>query len=116
MDMTIEPEAAAEPEGAIEPPALLDDARRCPWCGRWALKDDACNWVTCGLSCEGFVVGAGCGHQFCFLCQGKLCGLLYDADTGLQNPGVPTVHSAECCTLDSTNQGPICPGGHNSHK
>ena len=100
----------------------MDVAKQCPWCGRWALKDDACNWVTCGLATEGFVAGAGCGRQFCFLCQGKLCGRMYDADTGAAIPGVPSHHSMTCCAEELRREDPgtdvstICPGGHNSHK
>ena len=90
-----------------------DTARQCPWCGRYALKDAACNWVCCGLAQDGFKPGMGCGRQWCFLCQGKLCGQLHDPDTGAVMPGVSTSHTSACC-------GPVdagfCPGGHNSHR
>jgi hypothetical protein len=91
----------------------LQSAKQCPWCARWALKNAACNWVCCGYADDGrFHVGAGCGRQWCFLCSKRLCGALFDAATGAQNPGVATVHSAACC-----GDGPdVCPGGHNSHK
>ena len=83
----------------------------CPWCLRLAEKDDACNWVTCGLTDTGFQVHHGCGMQWCFACGGKLCGQLYDSDTGIQRTGVATSHSADCCPFPG-----YCPGGHNSHK
>lgn len=95
-----------------------DDARTCPWCGRLALKNDACNWVTCGLADApaGFVVGAGCGHQWCFLCEGKLCGQVYDAITGAKRGGVADTHTATCCAEEpGFSQQEFCPGGHNSH-
>lgn len=87
-------------------------AMQCPWCGRWALKDAACNWVCCGLDASGFVVGAGCGRQFCFLCGRKLCGALFDAATGARQLHVHTNHSAACCGVGAD----FCPGGHNSHR
>lgn len=89
-----------------------NDARPCPWCGQWALKDPACNWVCCGLSVDrGFVRGAGCGMQWCFLCARKLCSRLFDPESGDRLPGVSTNHSAACCGFEG-----YCPGGHNSHK
>ena len=93
------------------PPA--DTARCCPWCGRWALKDDACNWVCCGYAANGaFHIGAGSGQQFCFACGGKLCGLLFHPHTGARQPGTSTQHTAACCGLGVD----FCPGGHNSHR
>ncbi len=51
------------------------DGTMCPWCGRWTLKDQACNHVVCGVdTARGFVREHGCGHQFCFQCGKKLCG------------------------------------------
>lgn len=90
----------------------MDVAKCCPWCNRFALKDTACNWVCCGLTHDGFMAGKGCGMQWCFLCEGKLCGQLYDPCTGEPRAGVATSHSSACC-------GPapeFCPGGHNSHR
>jgi hypothetical protein len=92
------------------------DAQMCPWCGTWALKDDACNWVCCGLAVEGFVVGAGCGRQYCFQCGGRLCGQLYDPATGAVMPGVPTNHTEACCPANGPPPAGNCPGGHNSHR
>jgi hypothetical protein len=97
---------------------MTTDAKQCPWCSRWALKDDACNWVTCGLIATGFVPMGGCGHQFCFLCAKKLCGRLFDENTGTAFPGVPTQHTHTCCLANIVDASvdDICPGGHNSHK
>lgn len=91
------------------------DAKQCPWCGRWALKDAACNWVCCGLGEDGkFVVGAGCGMQFCFECSKKLCTPFYDARTGRRIPGARDHHTSQCC--GGVGNEDYCPGGHNSHK
>ena len=103
----------------------MDVARCCPWCGRWALKDEACNWVCCGLdAARGFVVGGGCGGQWCFVCSRRLCGKLYDAASGQQVAGVGTSHSRSCCLAEATRNGmtesgyeiAYCQGGHNSHR
>lgn len=97
-------------------PTKLDVARRCPWCGRWALKDAACNWVACGLSVRGFVRGAGCGRQWCFACSRKLCGQLYDPETGARRAGVASHHTGACCPAErGFEAAAYCPGGHNSH-
>jgi hypothetical protein len=45
----------------------------CPWCGCGHAKNEACNWVRCGLLEVGFKADHGCGQQWCFLCEGKLC-------------------------------------------
>lgn len=91
------------------------DAKQCPWCMQWALKDAACNWVCCGDDTrDGFVAGAGCGQQWCFECGKKLCGRLFNSDGQKQN--VLTNHNAECCkTEEGFKQEEYCPGGHNSH-
>ena len=93
------------------------DAKQCPWCGRWALKDNACNYIfACGLATKGkFVVGAGCGKPWCFQCGKKFCGQYIDPDTG-QKAGGPESHDAECCKKEpGFKQEEYCPGGHNSH-
>ena len=48
----------------------LDDAKQCPWCARWCLKDAACAYVfACGLETTGtFHVGKGCGKSWCWTC------------------------------------------------
>lgn len=99
---------------AEEAPALPPGFMPCPWCGRVWAKNEACNWVCCGLTTtkEGFRKGEGCGQQWCFSCGKKLCGLLYEPASGLKVPGVAESHSASCACL---NDGTYCPGGHNSH-
>ncbi len=103
----------------------LDTARQCPWCQRFALKDAACNWVCCGLAVDGFKPGCGCGRQWCFQCEKRLCGQVYDPDTGAQmTPAVSTSHNAACCEEERARlfSGALnpdelyCPGGHNSHR
>lgn len=80
-------------------------------------KDDACNWVACGLltgtsaaSAESF---DGCGRSFCFLCKKKLCGRVLNAD-GTPASDARTQHDAHCCAAEG-DPAEYCPGGHNSH-
>jgi hypothetical protein len=78
--------------------AALAEAKQCPWCGRWALKDASCNYVFgCGLTAEGFVVGAGCGKSWCWRCGKKFCGVYCDPRTGALCPGRKESHDALCC-------------------
>jgi hypothetical protein len=121
------------------PPLGPDTARQCPWCQRWALKDDACNWVCCGLETASnrFVLGSGCGRQWCFLCGKRLCGAMFDAHSGQPIPGVSTHHTQTCCLRECCGMGvasghaggaalppdmsriyaaTYCQGGHNSHR
>lgn len=90
------------------------DARECPHCGRWALKDDACAYVfACGLDARGvFHVGSGCGRPFCWTCGLAYCGLRHDPDTGAMLPGARDSHDAACCPADGRH----CEGGHSSHR
>lgn len=104
------------------------DAKQCPWCSRWALKDEACNWVCCGLvrdettRADAFMHGMGCGRQWCFHCGKRLCTLLYSPD----GPDAPRLsghvnHTHACCSAEAAAHGVeygthYCPGGHNSHK
>ncbi len=91
---------------------MSDAAQQCPWCLRWALKNDACNWVCCGLTEAGFVIHGGCGRQFCFHCGKKLCGQYIWPHNGARNLAVGDCHSAACCGVSPD----MCPGGHNSHR
>ena len=88
--------------------------RVCPWCQAVCVKDDACNWVCCGLvsGSNRFFPDFGCGHQWCFACAKKLCGRLYQPPSATQRPGVSINHTATCCPATSD----FCVGGHNSHK
>ena len=93
------------------------DAKMCPWCGRWALKDAACNYIfACGLETKGkFNVRAGCGKPWCWQCGKKFCGQYYDPTTG-QKIGSKDSHDSECCKKEpGFKQEDYCPGGHNSH-
>lgn len=99
--------------------ARVDVAQICPWCERWALKDEHCNHVICGVQArDGFAVGSGCGRQFCFQCGLRLCGQVY-GEVGKHLPNVPTQHN-KCCVVEASGCGldvktDYCPGGHNSH-
>jgi hypothetical protein len=97
---------------------MTDDAKQCPWCGRWCLKDDACNYIfACGLIAEGkFVVGAGCGSSWCWKCGKKFCSQYIDPKTGIPLSNGRTSHDSNCCKQESGfQQKDYCPGGHNSH-
>ena len=93
------------------------DAKMCPWCSRWALKDSNCNYIfSCGLGESGFVVGAGCGRSWCWHCGKKLCGLYCDPNTGKLCPDRKEHHDASCCTREAGfSKEEYCCGGHNSH-
>jgi hypothetical protein len=98
---------------------------QCPWCGRRAAKDMACNWVCCGLARdadgrERFHVGMGCGRQWCFKCGLRLCSPMFDDKSGARLPSTPTHHGYACCAAEAAvlgkrPQDAYCPGGHNSH-
>ena len=93
-----------------------DDAKQCPWCNRWCLKDNACNYIfACGLQDNGvFLNGAGCGRSWCWLCGKKFCTQHY-SETG-QKLNNKTDHNAECCKKElNFKQEDYCCGGHNSH-
>ncbi len=82
----------------------------CPWCGNIFEKDESCNWVCCGLTVDGFIVGYGCGMQWCFLCGKKLCTKFYDEKLGTKIESASDNHH-DCCPPSED----FCPGGHNSH-
>ena len=95
-----------------------NDAKECPWCKRWCLKDNACNYVfSCGLDTKGgFYIGAGCGKTWCWECGKKFCGLYTNPDTGKKMGSAKENHDASCCCKEKGfNQNDYCPGGHNSH-
>jgi len=94
------------------------DAKQCPWCDRWCLKDNACNYIfACGLQTTGqFVKGAGCGRSWCWECGKKFCGLYYDPVVGVKCTNAKEHHDADCCKMESGfKQEDYCCGGHNSH-
>ena len=88
------------------------DARQCPWCERWCLKDDACNYIfACGLDKSGFHKGEGCGKSWCWGCGKKFCGQYYDPSSGKKLPGAKDSHDAGCCPREAD----YCSGGCSSH-
>jgi hypothetical protein len=92
-------------------------AKQCPWCGRWALKDNRCDYIfSCGLGDDDkFHVGAGCGKSFCWVCLRKYCGQMYDPETG-KKISTKTSHDAKCCRNEpGFSEATFCPGGHNPH-
>jgi hypothetical protein len=97
----------------------MNDAKQCPWCERWCLKDAACNYIfACGLptGSSSFVVGTGCGRSWCWQCGKKFCGTYIDPNTGLKNASAREHHDASCCAREpGFAESDYCPGGHNSH-
>ena len=93
------------------------DAKQCPWCERWALKDTACNYIfACGLQTKGgFLMGGGCGRSWCWECGKKFCGLYIDPATGAQLPTAKDNHDACCRSEVGFTEADYCCGGHNSH-
>ena len=95
------------------------DAKQCPWCARWCLKDDACNYIfACGLPTGGasFVIGGGCGRSWCWSCGKKFCGQYIDPVTGQKSHTAREHHDAECCVKEADfSKETYCPGNHNSH-
>ncbi len=77
---------------------MSTDAKQCPHCGQWALKDAACSYIfACGLADDGnFYPGAGCGRPWCWICGKKYCGQHRDPQTGaVVDPR--TSHNENCC-------------------
>ena len=97
---------------------IMNDAKQCPWCERWCLKDDACNYIfACGLQSDSmFIVGAGCGRSWCWLCGKKFCGVYIDPENGKKNQGAKEYHDSICCSKEAGFiMEDYCAGGHNSH-
>ena len=94
------------------------DAKQCPWCARWALKDAACDYVfSCGLDLGGkFHVGAGCGRTWCWTCGKKYCSQYTDPTTGQRLQDAKDRHDPFCCKAEAGfKQEYYCEGGHSSH-
>jgi hypothetical protein len=94
------------------------DAKACPWCERWCLKDAACHYVfSCGLDFNNvFHVGKGCGRTWCWVCCKKYCSQYHDPVTGQRLPTAKDHHDASCCTREpGYKKEDYCPGGHNPH-
>lgn len=97
---------------------MSNDAKQCPWCARWCLKDTACNYIfACGLDTgRGFVVGSGCGRSWCWECGKKFCGQYHDAVNGRRTETARDNHDAGCCVKEEGyKREDYCVGGHNSH-
>jgi hypothetical protein len=95
----------------------LQDAKMCPWCERWCLKDAACNYIfACGLETSGqFHVGTGCGRSWCWECGKKFCTPYIDSTTGRKFPNAIENHG-DCCQFEAGFiKENYCGGGHNSH-
>lgn len=96
---------------------MSTDAKECPWCGRWALKDNACAYIfACGLDEKNiFHVGQGCGRSWCWTCGKKFCGHYYDASIGKKLAGAKDSHEQCCRAEEGFKAEDYCPGGHSSH-
>ena len=97
---------------------MSNDAKQCPWCQRWCLKDAACNYIfACGLETNGnFRIGEGCGKSWCWHCGKKFCGQYYDEMAGTKLPTAKETHTYTCCNSDTGfSKDGYCSGGHNSH-
>lgn len=96
---------------------MSNDAKQCPWCERWCLKDNACNYIfACGLESTGkFKINEGCGRSWCWQCGLKFCGLYYNPKTGLKMPFAKEFHNSCCKNEEGFIESNYCPGGHNSH-
>ena len=83
--------------------SVKEDAKQCPWCERWCLKDGGCNYIfACGLdSQKGFIIGGGCGKTWCWGCGLKYCGIYYDPLTGQKTGGAKDSHDGLCCKAES---------------
>jgi hypothetical protein len=97
---------------------MAENAKQCPWCERWFLKDSNCNYIfACGLNSNNiFEIGHGCGKSWCWECGKKFCGKYYDECAG-KKISTRTNHDSKCCINDKnfTIKEEYCCGGHNSH-
>lgn len=94
------------------------DAKQCPWCSRWCLKDDACAYIfACGLETNGkFQIDHGCGRSWCWECGKKYCSQYYDPVTGKRLLTAKDTHNPFCCREEAGfKQEDYCSGGHSSH-
>ena len=93
------------------------DPKQCPWCQRWCLKDDACNYIfACGLDANrGFIKDSGCGRSWCWECGKKFCSQYYDPSTGEKLRTAKENHDSCCQSEPGFTKESYCPGGHNSH-
>ena len=97
---------------------MQSEAKQCPWCERWCLKDSGCNYIfACGLDSQGgFILGSGCGKTWCWGCGLKFCGQYYDPKNGQKASGAKDIHDAICCRAENGfSPDKYCAGGCSSH-
>lgn len=96
---------------------MSGDAKQCPWCERWCLKDNACNYIfSCGLDSNNkFQVSKGCGRTWCWECCKKFCSKYHNPETGEKLPTAKDNHGDCCKGEEGFSKETYCPGGHNSH-
>ena len=96
---------------------MSGDAKQCPWCQRWCLKDSACNYIfACGLDTNGtFYIKSGCGRSWCWECGKKFCSQYSDPETGNKLPTAKETHDQCCLSEAGFKKEDYCGGGHNSH-
>ncbi len=102
----------------LQPKKRMNDARQCPWCKRWSLKDNACSYIfACGLDHKNkFHKDLGCGRSWCWDCGLKYCTLYYNPETGKQEPDAKDNHNALCCRNEpGFKEEEYCKGGHSRH-
>ena len=95
-----------------------EDAKQCPWCQRWCLKDRACAYIfACGLDEKNqFHVGFGCGKSWCWECGKKYCSQYYDPQTGALLATAKDKHDTRCCSQEKGfKEEDYCQGGHSGH-
>jgi len=95
-----------------------NDAKQCPWCQRWCLKDAACDYIfACGLDTQkGFIMDAGCGKSWCWTCGKKYCSAYINPTTGERMPNAKDRHDPFCCKEENGfREEDYCEGGHSSH-
>ena len=94
------------------------DAKQCPWCQRWCLKDNACSYIfACGLeNTNRFHIGKGCGRSWCWDCGKKYCSPYYDPVSGQRLATAKDHHNALCCREEpGFKEEEYCGGGHSGH-
>ena len=96
---------------------MSNDAKQCPWCQRWCLKDNACDYIfSCGLDVKhGFIKNHGCGRSWCWTCGLKYCSQYHNPNTGERLSTAKDNHGSCCEQEIGFIKGEYCPGGHSSH-
>ena len=95
---------------------IASEARQCPHCQRWALKDNACSYIfACGLDEKNvFHPQSGCGKSWCWTCGKKYCGQYYSSN-GVKLTNAKDSHGDCCKHEEGFTQSEYCEGGHSSH-